>query len=361
MSSNFIHKKISNSLIWWFLAIVVNLGLALVMVKYFFTIEQANLLTATSLSGQNTVGWPMVTHQNTASKRPAAIDYNEAASLQPSLSASLIKIFHRQDSVTSTATKLENLYNLDRPLASGWVVTSDGWIISSADLENWSDLVAVSGNRKIYKVNQKTADPLTGLFFYRLANAANLVPVKLGEVGWSRPGQLMYNLDGLGRLKANWLEMVTAGHENVVMNSDVLWRRWQFSTTWPDSAIFSGQGDLFGLVDHESKIIPANYIKSGLNSLLAQGNFKRINLGLEYIDLNRLSTERSGLLASRIMASSSAEKAGLKVGDIFLSIDEINLNGEISLNEILQGYRFGDRASLIIQRSGQNRQLSCQF
>lgn len=361
MSSKFVHKKISTSLVWWFLAIIVNVGLALVIVKYFFTIEQANLLTATSLSGQNAVGWPMATHQNVVSKRPVAIDYNEAANLQPSLSASLIKIFHRQDSIISTATALTNLYNLDRPLASGWAVTSDGWIISSADLEEWSDLVAVSNNHKLYKINQKTVDPLTGLFFYRLANAADLVPVKLGEVGWSRPGQLMYDLDGLSRLKVIWLEMVTDSYESTAISSDILWRRWQFSAVWPDSAIFNGQGDLFGLIDHQNKIIPANYIKSGLNSLLAQGNFKRINLGLEYIDLNRLSTERSGLLVSRIIASSSAEKAGLKVGDILLSIDEINLNGEVSLNEILQGYQFGDRASLIIQRSGQNRQLSCQF
>lgn len=361
MSPIFIHKKISTSLIWWLLAIVVNLAVALVMVKYFFTIEQANLLTSVTLSGQNSVGWPTAIHQNIASRRPAAIEYNEAANLQPSLSKSLVKIFKQSDIVTSTVAKLDNLYNLDRPLASGWVITSDGWIVSSADLGQWSDLVAVAGNRKVYQINQKTTDPLTGLFFYRLTGAANLAPVKLGEVGWSRPGQLMYNLNGLGGLKATWLEAVTDGYESNIMHSDSLWRRWRFSTIWPDSAIFNGQGDLFSLIDQQSKIIPANYIKSGLNSLLAQGNFKRVSLGLEYLDLNRFSTERSGLLVSKIVASSSAEKAGLRAGDILLSIDEINLDGEISLNEILQGYRFGDRASLIIQRAGQNRQLSCQF
>ncbi|NCU44112.1 PDZ domain-containing protein [Candidatus Falkowbacteria bacterium] len=361
MSSTFVHKKISTSLIWWILAIVVNLALALVMVKYFFTIEQANLLTSATLSGQNTVGWPMAINQNVISRRPAAIEYNEAASLQPGLSRSLVKIFKKSDLVAPASMKLDNLYNLDRPLASGWVVTSDGWVISSADLDKWSDLVVVAGNRKVYQINQKTTDPLTGLFFYRLTGAANLAPIKLGEVGWSRPGQLMYNLNGLGDLKATWLESVTDGYEDNVMNSDVLWRRWKFSVVWTDSAIFSGQGDLFGIIDRQNKIIPANYIKSGLNSLLSQGNFKRVSLGLEYLDLNRFSTERSGLLVSRIAIGSSAEKAGLKTGDILLSIDEINFDGEISLNEILQGYHFGDRANLIIQRAGQNRQLNCQF
>jgi hypothetical protein len=38
------------------------------------------------------------------------------------------------------------------------VATSDGWIVSSADLDNWSDLVVVAGNRKVYKIDQKTTD-----------------------------------------------------------------------------------------------------------------------------------------------------------------------------------------------------------
>ena len=359
MSLTLIYKKISTSLVWWILAIVVNLALALVMVKYFFTIEQANLLTSATLSGQNTVGWPMAIHQS--SKRPAAIEYNEAANLQPSLSLSLVKVFRQADRATSTPIKLDNLYNLNQPLAGGWVATSDGWVVSSADLDNWSDLVVVAGNRKVYKIDQKTTDPLTGLFFYRLAGAANLSPVKLGEVGWSRPGQLMYNLDNSGGLKAIWLEKVVADQDSNIISSDIMWYRWKFSSAWSNSAIFNGQGDLFGLVDNQGKIIPANYIKSGLNGLLAAGNFKRIALGIEYFDLNRFSTERSGLLVNRVTVGSSADKAGLKTGDIILSIDEINLDGQIAINEIMQGYKAGDRASLIVQRAGQNRQLSCQF
>jgi hypothetical protein len=355
------HQKISSGLLWWILAIVINLVLALVLVKYFFTIGQANLLTSTALSGQNATGWSTVVQQSIEAKRPAAINYNEAASLQPSLGVSLIKIFRSQDNLNLTVTQMDNLYDLDKPLAGGWIITSDGWLISSADLENWSELVAVSSDHRIYKINQKTVDPLTKLFFYRLAGASNLAPVKLGEVGWSRPGQLLYDLDNHGSLQAVWLERITAGRDTIIMDDNVLWYRWQFSDVWPDSAVFNGQGDLFGLVDDQKRLVPANYIKSGLNSLLASGNFKRISFGLSYVDLNGLSTEHVGLLINQVIASSSAATAGIKPGDILLSIDEINLNGEIALNEILQGYYFGDRASLIIQRSNQNRQINCQF
>jgi len=61
------------------------------------------------------------------------------------------------------------------------------------------------------------------------------------------------------------------------------------------------------------------------------------------------------------MKDSPADKAGVKAGDILLSIDEINLDTEVSINEILQHYRPRSRASLVVQRAGQNYQLTCQF
>lgn len=354
-------KKISSNLVWWLLAITVNLMLALVMVKYYFTLEQANLITSAALSGQNMTGWPMaVAPEISHIKRPAAIDYNEAASLQPTLAASMVLFFRQQDQATTTFA-LGGLYDLNKPLASGWVVTNDGWVVSSVNLEDWSNLAVINNNHKIYRVNQKTADPLTGLFFYRLAGANNLASIRLGENGWSRPGQLFYNFDSRGGLKAVWLERINNGRDGLSMSSDILWRRWQFSSLWPDSAVFNGQGELFGLADQQGKLAPANYIKSGLINLLAKGNFQRISLGLEYTDLNQLSSERGGLLVNKVAVNSPAAKAGIKVGDVLLSIDEINLNQEVSLNEILQGYRLGERAALIVQRASQNHKLDCQF
>jgi hypothetical protein len=341
---------------------VVNLSLALVLFKYFFTLGQADLLTSAALSGQNVSGLPMTTHSQADLKRLASIDYNEASSLWPELGASAIKIFKTADIVNSKLIEqFDGLYDLNRPLAIAWSITSDGWLVSSYDLVNWSELVAVADNHKTYKISQKAVDPMTDLIFYRLEGASNLVSIKLGENGWSRPGQLFYNLDGRGSFQAVWLQKINNDEEQLVINSDSLRQRWEFSKTLPNSVIFKGRGELFGLVNSQNKFVPVNYIKSGLTSLLAKGNFKRIIFGLEYIDLNRLSADRYGLLVKNIIKDSSADKAGIKVGDILLSIDEINLNGEASINEILQNYRMNSRASLIVQRSGQNRQLDCHF
>lgn len=362
MKSNHLSLKFSSNFWWWLLAIIVNLSLALVLFKYFFTLGQVDLLTSTVLPGQNVSGLPTIVHSQLDLKRLALIDYNEAASLWPELGASTIKIFKSSDIVDNNLVgQFNNLYDLHQPLAIAWSVTNDGWLISSYDLASWSELVAVTDNHKVYKINQKTIDPMTGLIFYRLEGVNNLVPIKLGENGWSRPGQLFYNLDGRGSFQAAWLQKVNNDEERLIINSDNLRQRWEFSKTVPNSVIFKGASELFGLVNSQNQFVPVNYIKSGLTSLLAKGNFKRIIFGLEYIDLNRLSADRHGLLVKNIVKDSSADKAGLKVGDILLSIDEINLDGEASINEILQNYRINDRASLIIQRSGQNRQLDCHF
>ncbi|HQB50608.1 MAG TPA: S1C family serine protease [bacterium] len=359
MNLSISHKKVSSSLVWWILTIIINLGLAIVLIKYYFTLEQANFITANVLSGQSVTGWPMAIHDKENKIKKIAIDYNEAASLAPTLESSVIKFFEKTAVVTTSLKG--DLYNLDRPLASAWVVTNDGWLVSASELKDLNEVVAISSNDRSYKIKTKVVDPLTGLFFYRLDQASNLASVKLGESGWSRPGQLFYGLDGRGGLKAIWLERINQGNENMTIDASELLARWQFSNSWPNAAIFNGQGDLFGLTNGQNKFIPVNYIKSGLTGLLTKNSFKRINLGLEYIDLNRLSADKSGLLISEVEADGVAEKAGIKKGDIILSVDEINLNGEITLNEILQSYQIGGRSVMVIQRDNQNRQVNCQF
>ncbi|HNW55815.1 MAG TPA: S1C family serine protease [bacterium] len=351
-------KKFSSSLIWWLLTIIINLGLAIVLVKYYFTLEQANFITANILSGQNVTGWPVAVQTSESKIKKPAIDYNEAANLQPILDDSVVKFFNKADiATTSLGAKL---YDLSKPLSSGWVATNDGWVISTENLEEISEVVAVSSNDRSYKIKTKVTDPLTGVFFYRLEGAANLSSVKFGESGWSRPGQLFYGLDGRDGLKAIWLERSTNDDKMVISSEEIL-DRWQFSNSWANSAVFSGKGELFGLIDNQNKFISVNYIKSGLTGLLGKNSFNRISLGLEYIDLNRLSTDKKGLLVQTVKSGSVAGKAGIKKGDLILSIDEINLNGEVSLNEILQSHQIGGRAVLVIQRENQNRQINCQF
>ncbi len=357
-------KKFSSDFWWWLLAILVNLVLSLIWFKYFFTLGQADLLASAALSGQNIGGLPMTTNKLTDLKHAVAIDYNEAASLWPLLSESSVKIFRPQDGVSVTiGGKTDKLFNLDKPLATAWVVTSDGWLVSSYDLADWLDLVVVSNDHKIYSIDKKSADPLTGLVFYHLKGVNNLTPLKLGENSWHRPGQLFYNLDGRGGFQAAWLEKNNYNQEeSLIVNSDSLRQRWQFSATWPHSALFTGKGELFGIVNKEDEFVPVNYIKSGFTSLLSDNTFQRVSLGVDYIDLNQLSlSNQYGLLIDQVMKDSPADKAGVKAGDILLSIDEINLDTEVSINEILQHYRPRSRASLVVQRAGQNYQLTCQF
>lgn len=359
MNLSISHKKVSSSLIWWILTIIINLGLAIVLIKYYFTLEQANFITANVLSGQSVTGWPMAIHEKESKIKKIAIDYNEAASLQPALENSVIKFFEKTKVVSTTLKS--SLYNLNQPLASAWVVTNDGWLVSSSELKDLNDIIAISHNNRSYKIKTKVVDPVTGLFFYRLDQASNLTSVKLGEGGWSRPGQLFYGLDSRGGLKAMWLERVNQSSDEIIIDASDLLSRWQFSSSWANAAVFNGQGDLFGLTNGQNKFIPVNYVKSGLTGLLAKNSFKRIDLGLEYIDLNYLSADKNGLLVNEVKEESVAEKAGIKKGDIILSVDEISLNGEITLNEILQSYQIGGRAVMVIQRESQNRQVNCQF
>lgn len=65
-----------------------------------------------------------------------------------------------------------------------------------------------------------------------------------------------------------------------------------------------------------------------------------------------------GLLISRVVEDSPAERAGLIRGDILLEIDGKEVESPAELREILSEYKAGQRATLLILRGGNERDVT---
>jgi uncharacterized iron-regulated protein len=63
----------------------------------------------------------------------------------------------------------------------------------------------------------------------------------------------------------------------------------------------------------------------------------------------------------QVSKSSVAERAGLKVGDILLSLDDAAIDSEVSLRRVLADYRWGDVATARIRRDGREQDLEVRF
>lgn len=103
--------------------------------------------------------------------------------------------------------------------------------------------------------------------------------------------------------------------------------------------------------------IPINSVKSVIKSFKEKGKFEEASLGvfafdknvLGYIDENLRFNE--GIYIENVNKNSAAELAGVKKGDIILSIDNIKLERMCDLRCYIYTKNVGDKVKLKIQRN----------
>jgi S1-C subfamily serine protease len=63
----------------------------------------------------------------------------------------------------------------------------------------------------------------------------------------------------------------------------------------------------------------------------------------------------------QVSGQSVAERAGLKVGDVLLSLDGTPISSEKALRRLVANYRWGDMAKAVIRRNGKEMALDINF
>lgn len=117
--------------------------------------------------------------------------------------------------------------------------------------------------------------------------------------------------------------------------------------------------------------IPINHAKRDLADLEQYGRIRKPFLGIRYVVLNQNLQEKhhfpfpygayilreAGLGESGIVASSPAEKAGLREGDIILECDGAAITAEHTLQDILETKAVGDTLALKVWRKGKEMEI----
>lgn len=146
-----------------------------------------------------------------------------------------------------------------------------------------------------------------------------------------------------------------------------------------DSKVLSGgaavdqNGNMLGVLG-ESKddtglklfIIPINHLQYIVDQYLEKGKIERAVLGIYYVALSKenaylagnnfdhgaLVYSSSGQQGLAVIAGSPADQAGIKVGDIVLSVNGEEVNPDQNLAYLISKYKPGDTVSLKINRDG---------
>ncbi len=260
-------------------------------------------------------------------------------------------------------------------LARAVILTSDGWLLTSADnLPAKQNLIAVTATGEILSVENIIIDPLTKAAFVKVA-ARNLAAASYDKTTSVNIGQalVMLTVDG-GALtdfvsQANWLANKTSLEEIITTETLPTFYRptGSLDQAMIGSPVLNMTGGLIGLVDVSADgqkiILPFKHLAFQIETIFRDQAIKRPSAGLTYFSLNNLAMApsfdqsvgalRRGAYLYRV--SGAGAKAGLKVGDVVLKVEGEEVNNQNSLSDLIQSYTPGSTLDLTIWRAGQEQ------
>jgi Do/DeqQ family serine protease len=108
--------------------------------------------------------------------------------------------------------------------------------------------------------------------------------------------------------------------------------------------------------------IPVNMAKASIDQILEHGEVKRGQLGVIIQDLTRdlaeafdIDKQQRGAVIAEVQVDSAADKAGLKAGDVVISVDGKPVESSAQLRNEIGQRRIGDKIKLTILRDGHSK------
>ena len=130
-----------------------------------------------------------------------------------------------------------------------------------------------------------------------------------------------------------------------------------------NTAIFSQSGGSIGI----GFAIPANLARNVVSSILSEGRVVRpwLGVGSQTVDKDltkALSLQKpGGIVIKRVSPASPAARAGLKVGDVLLTLNDKEVVDQEEFRYLLAVIPIGETASVVLNRSGEEKQLSIKI
>jgi Do/DeqQ family serine protease len=261
---------------------------------------------------------------------------------------------------------------------SGVIISEDGYIITNNHvIDNSDDIEITLHDNRTYKAIVVGADPSTDLALLKIKqDGLPTVPfmnsdnVKIGQ--W-----VMAVGNPMGLNSTVTAGIISAKGRNINILKDK-YAVENFIQT--DAAINPGNsgGALVnlegGLVGINTAIasptgsfsgygfaIPANIVQKVITDLMEYGTVQRGVLGvmIKTVD-SKLSEDKSldvikGVYVDSLMDKSAAAKAGIKVGDVILKVNEVEVASSSELQGAIAQYRPGETVDILLHRDGKEK------
>jgi serine protease Do/serine protease DegQ len=255
---------------------------------------------------------------------------------------------------------------------SGFILARDGFILTNSHVVYGArDIEVTLRDARVYPAQLIGIDPETDLAVIRI-DAPGVQQARLADSSQIRVGQIAVAVgspygfqqtvtagivSALGRSGIN-----PEGYEDFIQtdasinpgNSGGALVNLKGELVGINSAILSGSGGNIGI----GFAIPVNMVRGVMDQLIKYGQVKRGILGVNIYNVTPEIakefglTESTGALVAGVAPGSSAERAGIKTGDIITSINGIVMKSASELRNSIGMLRVGDKVEIGLLRDG---------
>lgn len=269
---------------------------------------------------------------------------------------------------------------------SGVIISEDGYIVTNNHVvTNADDIEVTLNDKRTYEAKVIGTDPSTDLALIKI-NETDLPYLTYGNSENLEVGEWVLAVGN----PFNLTSTVTAGivsakarDINILGRSTGQARTAIESFIQTDAAVNKGnsggalvntKGELVGInaaiasntgsYTGYAFAIPVNIVEKVVNDLLQFGRVQRGYIGVTIREMNsQLAEEENiekleGVYVEGVQEGSSAEKAGIRHGDIIISVDGQKVNSTSELIGYVGQFRPGDEVDVAVKRNGQTKQYS---
>lgn len=257
-------------------------------------------------------------------------------------------------------------------MGSGFIISKDGYILTNEHvIDQASDIkVYLTGRENPLSARVVGKDFELDLAVLKVDAGNNLPYIELGDSDAARVGEWVIAIGNPYGLDHTVTTGVISAKGRPVTVDD----RQYKNLLQTDASINPGNsggpllnlsGKVVGIntaVNAQAQgigfAIPANTVKSVLDTLISKGKVSRPQMGVYIQTLTSEIAEQLGLknkqgaIISGIIPGSPAEKAGLRQGDVILQIDRKNIQDAGDVTEIIQKHKVGDKIVLLVETKG---------
>ena len=272
---------------------------------------------------------------------------------------------------------------------SGIIVSSDGYILTNNHVVNSTSSssyyqiteatgvkVKLYGDETEYPATVVGSDEQTDLAVIKI-DKEGLIAAELGDSDSVQVGEFAMAIGNPLGLQSSISCGIVSAKNREVQDSET---GRVFNLIQTDAAINSGNSG-GALVNADGKVIGINTLKlSGTgvegigfaipinstvdvyNELKTNGKVSRPYIGIGGIDITEELAKRNnlviGVYVKTIDDFSSAEKAGLKIGDVIIEADGTKITTMDELNEIKNKHKVGEQMTLKVNRDGEEKEVT---